>query len=246
MDFLKTIKSLFRYKDSCITCSTRIKGLLHPEWIYRKKCPNCQTVNYRVKVYSWDHNNYILKLGTKEEYETEKKQWDNYFSDIYPRELLRKEFWDDQVIKATKRAEEKKWEKETPDEVKIEILLSRIEQTDDLQELVRLHYHMMETRLKLNQFMLWSKDFAKFLYYEQFKIFREQKNEHEIWMRENISIELNNFDSICKNTTWNLKWIFNVFEEWNISLLDLRNEFYDYANNFSKAIPNWVFYLNKQ
>lgn len=246
MWLIKLIKSFFQEQAWCFVCWTTIHWMLQPEWIHRKKCPQCKTVNYRIKIYSWDHTAYTLKLWRKEEYDTEKKKWDDYFQDIYPRKLLKKEFWDDQVIKATKRAEEKKWEKETPDEVKIEILLSRIEQTDDLQELVRLHYHMVETRLKLNQFMLWSKDFAKFLYYEQFKILREQKNEHEIWMRENISIELNNFDSICKNTTWNLKWIFNVFEEWNISLLDLRNEFYDYANNFSKAIPNWVFYLNKQ
>lgn len=237
MDFLKTIKSLFRYKDSCITCSTRIKGLLHPEWIYRKKCPNCQTVNYRVKVYSWDHNNYILKLGTKEEYETEKKQWDNYFSDIYPRELLRKDFWNDQFEWASKKAQEKKWERENPDEIKLELLSLEIEKTENVKELVRLYYQIVSTRLKLRQHKLWSQDFVKFLYYEQFNILRNQCIEQEIWRRVKIEIEANNFESICKNTSRNLKWIFEEFNRWGISLLDLKIEFEHYINdNNSKSL----------
>lgn len=237
MDFLKTIKSLFRYKDSCITCSTRIKGLLQPEWIYRKKCPNCQTVNYRVKVYSWDHNNYILKLGTKEEYETEKKQWDNYFSDIYPRELLRKDFWNDQFEWASKKAQEKKWERENPDEIKLELLSLEIEKTENVKELVRLYYQIVSTRLKLRQHKLWSQDFVKFLYYEQFNILRNQCIEQEIWRRVKIEIEANNFESICKNTSRNLKWIFEEFNRWGISLLDLKIEFEHYINdNNSKSL----------
>lgn len=237
MWIFKMIKNFFQKKDWCIVCGTKIPWMIQVEWVHRKKCSNCQTVNYRVKVYSWDHNNYTLKLGTKEEYENEKKQRDNYYSDIYPRTVLKKEFWEEMVEWTTKRAEEKKGEEATPDEVELEILLSKTEHAEDLKGLTRLYHKIVNLRLKLRQYKLWSQDFVKFLYYEQFNILRNQCIEQEIWRRVKIEIEANNFESICKNTSRNLKWIFEEFNRWGISLLDLKIEFEHYINdNSSKSL----------
>ena len=224
--------------NKCYNCWSPVEWIELPWKCYKKKCTNCWTMNYKVRVYTDDHNIKVWKAWTEEEAKESKEQWDIYHHDIYPRRKMKEEFWEDLVSHMENVLKERLWRRANAEELEIElrkeyiekILNSNSNRLDSREIWNNLNIIMwLYGRLWQNENMLHT--FILMLYYDQFHIYWEQYIREKLHTEEKIKIKLNDFDSICSNTLWNIEAFLSDFEKEWISRERIKKEFDIYASS---------------
>lgn len=226
MSFINKILWLFKNKKTwksiatCYKCWNIIKWMTEECWIWRKKCTKCWVTNYRVTVYTWDHNVKKRILWDKNFYKQEKKKRKEYYDTIYPLNKLKKEYWEERVNQLTKSRPN-----DAPKEIELELLkLKILGIKDNVKELWQIQFQIVQRKIELKQYRTGVIELAKLLYYDQFDIYNEQMvNEVHFWKPHTILLW--NVDSIINNSFLNYNRILNEFKKEWYSKLDIEFEF---------------------
>ena len=196
-------------------------------------------MNYKVRLYTDDHNIKIWKAWTEEEAKESKEKWDIYHHDIYPRRKMKEEFWEDLVLHIENVLEERLWRRANAEELEIELRKEYIE------KILNSNSKRLDSREIWNNLFIimwlygkrWQKEnmlhtFILMLYYDQFHIYWEQYIREKLnFDEEKIKIKMNDFDSICANTEWNIESFLSDFEKEWISREKIKKNFDIYASS---------------